>query len=318
MTSGAYAILIVLVLVIVAVVVYRARQKGGCDPACISPQTCVAGSCVTPCSTNGECIPPQVCQGGLCVTPPGCHPACIPPLVCQGSNCVTPPGCHPACIAPQVCRNGNCVTPAPVLYGASKTGGLLAMFDPAAGGWTPFGPADKMLSIRYNPKDGAIYGLKSADGNLYSLTPGGAAWAPLANPGSVLDIAFDPAGNMYGTAFNLTLATKGANYGGVWANVPGASTCCPVSIDFGRAGVLYGIGWPSKNVYTMASANPASGWIQIPNTTGVNTIAVGRSTGAFYGVGPDGYVYTTPSLGAGWTQVPNSGGVQVVSSAPGG
>ena len=89
---------IVLVLIIVAWWVYTHSKK--CNPACVAPQVCTAGVCVTPgpptCSP--ACADSQVCTPGGCVTPG--PPTCTPPAFTEWSKGSKPPaGSSPACSA---------------------------------------------------------------------------------------------------------------------------------------------------------------------------------------------------------------------------
>jgi len=77
-------LVLVVVAVIGAVVYLVLKNKGSgtpvCTPACVLPQTCVAGICKTPapaCTTG--CTLPAGCVGGTCTTPPAptvCTPPC--------------------------------------------------------------------------------------------------------------------------------------------------------------------------------------------------------------------------------------------------
>jgi hypothetical protein len=322
MNPGAYAILVVLVLVIVAFAVYRARRKGGCSPACVSPQTCVGGSCVTACTTNKDCIPPQVCQGGVCLLPSGCPQPCTPPQVCQGTVCVTPAGCPQPCIAPQVCQGTVCVTPPPpVLYGINRAnGGLMTMADPTAGAWTPIGPPAAMIGVKFNRKDGTIYAV-GTDNIVFSYTPGvSSAWTPVPNSGWVADIAFDLAGNMYGVGTNGYLYTKGGNYANAWTVVGGAdNSCCIQNIDFDGAGILYATGTiqSSQGFFAKASTDPTSAWGLITQVTPPQTFSIDRPTGAVYALDGSGNVVMAPNLKTGFTTLPSTCCLRAVSTAPG-
>ena len=92
----------------------------GSGPACVAPQQCVSGACVTPapatgCGSGPACVSPQQCSGGVCVTlPPGCGsgPACGSGYQCVGGTCVTAPaGCSASspCPSGQSCSAGACV-----------------------------------------------------------------------------------------------------------------------------------------------------------------------------------------------------------------
>ena len=67
--------LVLLVIAVIGAVAYLViKNKGSgtpvCAPACVLPQTCVAGTCTTPapaCTTG--CTLPAGCTGGTCTTP---------------------------------------------------------------------------------------------------------------------------------------------------------------------------------------------------------------------------------------------------------
>ena len=125
--------LVLLVIAVIGAVAYLViKNKGSgtpvCAPACVLPQTCVAGTCTTPapaCTTG--CTLPAGCTGGTCVTPPVCTTGCTLPAGCTGGTCTTPPA---TCTAAQFAKMS---APASILSKCvGTTDGKWLQFDSSA------------------------------------------------------------------------------------------------------------------------------------------------------------------------------------------
>ena len=81
-------LIIAIVIIISILLIYTlSTNKNKCSPACVSPQTCVNGSCQSPSICSPACVSPQTCVNGSCQSPSICSPACVSPQKCVNGSC---------------------------------------------------------------------------------------------------------------------------------------------------------------------------------------------------------------------------------------